>query len=188
MSFTVDDINNTDKTIAVKVWRGFCLGLNSEGKPLGSNSTWAQYKRDVGYSIKSEYEPRDKFITQRVAFKLFVRSNLDDICQVIKINRPVDIGPLGLELVADSLIDQIGIQNWEAIVSRIFSDKSDIFISRPPLSPGELDLFLTEKLGKSVPLTTKRRKCKRANIKYSTRKNKKYPPEQAQKIYQLFRD
>lgn len=192
---TTDHIDNVVKRIPIGIWRGYCLGMDSDGKPKGSNSTWARYKRDTGYSIHGVTEPRDKFITDRAAYKLFIRSRIDDICKLIEIDRPENIGPMVLEEIADKAIPVMKLGSWDAIISNLFEPYENIETrnlsvtvegdENQILDNEGLEKFLVKWLGKSVPLTTKRRKCKKANLKYSTKKTSRFHRHDAMKIVEV---
>lgn len=191
MSITTDDLDDTQKYISVKAWRGYCFGVDSQGNHRGSNTTWALYKRETGYSIKGKLEPRDKYLTRRAAFKLFVRAKLPELCKKVNIDPPSKVDPMSLEIIADRILQAMGLQVWEDIINNLFvllepKDIHNLGVTSvdTELDAEGLDKFLVEWLGKSVPLSTKRRKCKRANLKYSTSRKKKYKFKEALKIAQ----
>lgn len=192
---TTDHIDNVVKRIPMGIWRGYCLGMDADGKPKGSNSTWAQYKRDTGYSIHGVTEPRDKFITERAAYKLFIRSRIDEICKLMEVDRPEKLGPMALEEIADKAIPVMKLGSWDDMITKLFKHYEnedtrylDVNVEVDPtliMDSEGLDAFLVTWLGKSVPLTTKRRKCKKANIKYSTKKTSRFHRHDAMKIVEV---
>jgi len=180
----INGLDDVQQSISARVWRSLCMGINEETqKPLGSQTTWAEWRVLVGIVTEDGKTPDQRWlITRREAFLLLVRSKIKEICDQLKIKKPRTkaLTIFKLEEIAEKWLDTIDReQSWEGALNFLASKDS--------MTADQLEALIQEWLGKSPQSGKARspstiyRACARSGVRFSRKKT--YTPNQVQKIF-----
>lgn len=165
----LNELPKYPKNVDSTMWRGFCMGYNEKGEPVGSDSTWSKYRSQCGITGRQNLSAYQSYL-------LLIRSRLSFVCKELNIARPKDkdIDVLFLEKIADLWI-QISGDDWRENLLRLAHKKG--------LPISEVKKLIEEWVGKPLSERTIRRKFARAGIPY--RRNQRLSNNRIKRLYRV---